>query len=270
MSNPTSNFGWQMPTNSDLVTDLPADFEVFGQAVDTSLMDLKGGTTGQVLKKNSNTDMDFVWSADTGFTNPMTTTGDTIYSSSGSTPARLGIGTAGQVLQVNSGATAPEWVTISSGSMTQLASGSLSSTVTSITSISSAYKKLRLVVWDYYGSATSTFAIRVNNDATSSYLQAASQTSGAAMTANSSYLFLTQDANASTSDGYLWVDFDDYADTTHWKTSFGLSVTKYDGSSYSCVNSRGAYLKTDAINRIDMRFTNDQTMNGSYILYGVK
>jgi hypothetical protein len=51
----------------------------------------------------------------TGMTNPMTTTGDTIYSSSGSTPARLGIGTAGQVLQVNSGATAPEWATPAGG-----------------------------------------------------------------------------------------------------------------------------------------------------------
>ena len=51
----------------------------------------------------------------TGMTNPMTTTGDTIYSSSGSTPARLGIGTAGQVLTVNSGATAPEWKTPSGG-----------------------------------------------------------------------------------------------------------------------------------------------------------
>lgn len=61
MSNPTSNFGWQMPTNTDLVTDLPADFEVFGQAVDTSMADLKGGTSGQILSKNSNTDMDFVW-----------------------------------------------------------------------------------------------------------------------------------------------------------------------------------------------------------------
>jgi hypothetical protein len=61
MSNPTSNFGWQMPTATDLVTDLPADFEVFGQAVDTSLADLKGGTTGQVLAKASNTDMDFTW-----------------------------------------------------------------------------------------------------------------------------------------------------------------------------------------------------------------
>jgi len=61
MANPTTNFGWQMPTSTDLVTDLPADFEVFGQAVDTTLVDLKGGTTGQVLSKASNTDMDFTW-----------------------------------------------------------------------------------------------------------------------------------------------------------------------------------------------------------------
>lgn len=52
-----------MPTSTDLVTDLPADFEVFGQAVATSLADLLGGTTGQVLSKNSNTDMDFVWTS---------------------------------------------------------------------------------------------------------------------------------------------------------------------------------------------------------------
>ena len=50
-----------MPTATDLVTDLPADFEVFGQAVDTSLVDLLGGTTGQVLSKASNTNMDFAW-----------------------------------------------------------------------------------------------------------------------------------------------------------------------------------------------------------------
>ena len=64
MANPTTNFGWVMPTSTDLVTDLPADFAVFGQAVDTSLMDLKGGTTGQVLSKASNTDMDFTWTTD--------------------------------------------------------------------------------------------------------------------------------------------------------------------------------------------------------------
>ena len=50
-----------MPTSTDLVTDLPADFEVFGQAVDTSLVGLRGGTTGQVLSKTSNTNMAFTW-----------------------------------------------------------------------------------------------------------------------------------------------------------------------------------------------------------------
>lgn len=52
-----------MPTNTDLVTDLPADFAVFGQGVDTTMADLKGGTTGQILSKATNTDMDFTWIA---------------------------------------------------------------------------------------------------------------------------------------------------------------------------------------------------------------
>ena len=50
-----------MPTATDLVTDLPADFEVFGQAVATSMADLLGGTTGQILAKTTNADMDFTW-----------------------------------------------------------------------------------------------------------------------------------------------------------------------------------------------------------------
>jgi hypothetical protein len=63
----------------------------------------------------------------------MTTTGDIIYSSSGSTPARLGIGTAGQVLKVNSGATAPEWGAVSAGKVLQVVSA-VTTTQTTITS----------------------------------------------------------------------------------------------------------------------------------------
>ena len=122
-----------MPDPTDLVTNLPADFEVFGQAVDSTLADLKGGTTGQVLKKNTNTDMDFVWSADAaGMTNPMTTTGDVIYSSPGSNPVRLGIGTTGQVLTVSSGV--PAWTTpAGGGKVLQVVQG----TTASVTTISS-------------------------------------------------------------------------------------------------------------------------------------
>jgi hypothetical protein len=85
-----------MPTSTDLVTDLPADFEVFGQAVDTSLAELKGGTTGQVLSKTSNTDMDFTWvttdDANAIQNSIVDAKGDLIAASANDTPARLGIG----------------------------------------------------------------------------------------------------------------------------------------------------------------------------------
>jgi hypothetical protein len=77
-----------MPTATDLVTDLPADFEVFGQAVATSMADLLGGTTGQILAKNSNTDMDFTWIAnDQGDITGITAgTGITVTSPTGPVP----------------------------------------------------------------------------------------------------------------------------------------------------------------------------------------
>ena len=108
MTNPTSNFGWQMPTSTDLVTDLPADFETFGQAVDTSLADLKGGTTGQVLSKASNTDMDFTW-VTSDDANAIQNTivdakGDLIAASAADTPARLAVGNNGEMLVADSSA----------------------------------------------------------------------------------------------------------------------------------------------------------------------
>jgi hypothetical protein len=106
MANPTSNFGWQMPTPTDLVTDLPADFEVFGQAVDSSLADLKGGTTGQVLAKNSGTDMDFIWVAQddsNAIQNAIVDAkGDLIGATAADTPARLAVGTDFAFLKADS------------------------------------------------------------------------------------------------------------------------------------------------------------------------
>jgi hypothetical protein len=80
----------------------------------------------------------------TGMTNPMTTTGDTIYSSSGSTPARLGIGSTGQVLTVSGGV--PTWATAAGGAFTQLATGTLSGTTLTISSINQTYQHLYLIV----------------------------------------------------------------------------------------------------------------------------
>ena len=62
----TTNFGWTTPDDTDLVKDGAAAIRTLGSAIDTSLVDLKGGTTGQLLSKNSNTDMDFTWIAAAG------------------------------------------------------------------------------------------------------------------------------------------------------------------------------------------------------------
>jgi hypothetical protein len=95
-----------MPTPTDLVTDLPADFEVFGQAVDTSMADLKGGTSGQVLSKNSNTDMDFVWvtsdDANAIQNAIVDAKGDLIAATANDTPARLAVGSNNLVLTADS------------------------------------------------------------------------------------------------------------------------------------------------------------------------
>jgi hypothetical protein len=140
LANPTTNYGFVLPTSSDLVTDLPADFDVALQGVDTRLKALQPGTTlGDIAYSsataNTNTRLPIgtngqvlgvsggvpAWVSDaSGMTNPMTTTGDMIYSSPGSTPVRRGIGTTGQVLAVSGGV--PTWTTLSSGAVVQVKS----------------------------------------------------------------------------------------------------------------------------------------------------
>ena len=113
----TTNFGWTTPADTDLVKDGAAAIRTLGNGIDTSFVDLKGGTTGQVLSKASNTDLDFTWVAQddsNAIQNALlTTTGDTIYASSASTPARLGIGSTGQVLTVSGGV--PVWAAPAGG-----------------------------------------------------------------------------------------------------------------------------------------------------------
>jgi hypothetical protein len=59
----TTNFGWTTPDDTALVKDGALAIRTLGQSIDTSFIDLKGGTTGQVLSKASNTDLDYTWVA---------------------------------------------------------------------------------------------------------------------------------------------------------------------------------------------------------------
>jgi hypothetical protein len=57
----TTYFGWTTPDDTGLVKDGAAAIRSLGSAIDASMQDLEGGTSGQILTKNSATDMDFVW-----------------------------------------------------------------------------------------------------------------------------------------------------------------------------------------------------------------
>ena len=116
MATTTPNFGWAVPTSTDLVKDGAVAIETLGDSIDASLVDLKGGTTGQVLAKASGTDMDFSWTA----IDPLVildAKGDLITATAADTPARLAVGTNGQTLVADSStATGLKWATPASPS----------------------------------------------------------------------------------------------------------------------------------------------------------
>lgn len=283
MANPTTNFGWQMPQNTDLVKDLPADFEVFGQAVDTSLMDLKGGTTGQVLSKASNTDMDFTWVAQddsNAIQNAIVDAkGDLISATAADTPARLAVGTNGQVLTADSttatglkwasAGTSKSWTLLNAGGTTL--SGAQTVTVSGI----SGKEDILVIVMNAIANASSYQYIRPNG-ITSNYVSA-----GQNFVFSSTYAAGNFDGYSSTTDlGILYARQENSTNlgvdasahitggTSTGNKSFWSMGNAKGGSSHQSFTLQGIVPASAAITSISIYSDSGNFTSGTVYVYG--
>jgi hypothetical protein len=186
MATTTTNFGWDIPQSTDLVKDGATAIAALGQDIDTALVDLKGGTTGQILAKASNTDLDYSWitndvgditavTAGTGIsgggttgavtvTNSMATAidakGDLIGGTGADTFARLAVGANGTVLTADSAeATGLKWGAAASGALIKITSGTFSnqSSVVLDSVFTSTYKNYVARINIYAATGTDDF-----------------------------------------------------------------------------------------------------------------
>jgi len=248
MANPTTNYGFVLPTSTDLVTDLPADFDVALQGVDTRLKALQPGTT----------------------------LGDLAYSSAtANTNTRLGIGTTGQILTVSGGV--PAWATVSSGGMTLLSTTTLSGATTTISSISQDYNELFIYVNGQTNNTANGF-LRCNINGVNntlvrvdSYYVSSPESAGTTGASGSTIFFgasQTYDRLSANNAGCLRLP--NYSSTTSMKPYHATGGYYGSGAGYNGYNVAGLFYDTTAISSLVFSNSGGNHSAGTVKIYGVK
>lgn len=217
----------------------------------------------------------------------LTTAGDIIYASDSSTPARLGVGTTGQVLSVSAGV--PAWTTPSAGGLTLIATANPSAATSVLfSSIPSTYKKL-IIEWKNVNHSTTSgyFNVRLNNDSTSSYSWISTSSNGPGNSSRSvsgsvgkvttfggtnNYTAVIGSTGSTSTDfslkAYGKMIINDYSSDSTSKAMESISYSANGLAIY--VNFLGGmYDKTDVITSVEFIRSASETINGTFYLYGV-
>ena len=275
MATVTPNFNWPVPTSTDLVKDGATAIEALGDSIDASLVDLKGGTTGQVLAKASGTDMDFSWVAQddsNAIQNSIVDAkGDLIGATAADTPARLAVGTNGQILTADStAATGLKWATVSSGAFTlitrQTISGALAYNFDNVFTSTYTNYKFRFV-----GNASAgnyffaQFRASGTTNTSGNYQQYLQRWNGA----NAAQLNQTQVNSSANAQDVFMFDMEIYNPQNTNKTQFyQVSQGWANSSSPEIRNYLGYFNGTDQFDGIRFGMETSGTVAGTVWIYG--
>jgi len=268
----TPSFNWPVPVSTDLVKDGATAIESLGDAIDASMTDLKGGTTGQLLAKNSNTDMDFTWTAAGLSASIVDAKGDLIAATAADTVSRLAVGTNNQVLTADStAATGLKWATPSSG-WSLITSGTLSSTTTTVSGISTAYTDLKILfIGMVPSSAGASIYISYNNQSTvynPGIINTAGTDTFEAVNAASTNNLIGNNMATTGANNSVQILMQDYSRNNGWKraeiTGWNDRNVQYDHWFWYMQRAEIA----SAITRFDVTATAGN-LSGNYYVYGI-
>jgi hypothetical protein len=212
----------------------------------------------------------------TGMTNPMTTTGDTIYSSSGSTPARLGIGSTGNVLTVAGGV--PTWAAPAgggAGNIVEIATGSLSGASVSLTGLSSYTDLYLMINAPTNATASGRMYFRINSNSGSNYVQtnntipaSGSYYNYGIYTSNEGWLAGTNSIERTDAQGAMYVSFHNCknAGFTNYDSHTGYLTSP--GGIFSAEIASGIYKVSESVSSIQFYNAGGNFNGGTYALWG--
>lgn len=249
----TTNYGWTTPADTDLVKNGASAIRTLGTAIDTTVFNNASAAIAKTI---------------------VDAKGDIIAATAADTVARLAVGSNDQVLTADSStATGLKWAAPSAGGMTSIASGSLTSTSVTLSSIPATYNNLVLVVRDFYTvNNASELVIRLNGNSTSGTYSSGYMTFGSTsisnQTTSQTYIFTPMD-RTSDQNTFAYFEIFDYTNSMNKKGQFYTQTEL--GNSSRDANGHFCAKITSAINSLTITNASADTFGGgSYILYGVK
>jgi hypothetical protein len=176
------------------------------------------------------------------------------------------------VLQVNSGATAPEWGTIATGGMTLISTTTLSGATTTLSSIPQTFNDLYVLLVSPTLDVLGRVQLSPNNSSVLSNYQLVKDNSAANGQVNEPIALSGLDAILATGGDHAFAcTINNYASTTAYKPFFTYGFGTKNDSTNKTYFSGGAFRSNTEITSLVVNYSNAAVATGGTVfLYGVK